>query len=102
MKPITSVNLDDEFPAKFVAGIVAHINDDHRAEMLAIAHALAGQTWATEATLQHANKRGLDLVLKAGERVELVRVAFDAPLKKTTDFRSATVKLVERAQAKLK
>jgi hypothetical protein len=89
----------DEFPAKFVAGIVAHINEDHAGEMLAIAHGIAGRTWASEASLQHADKRGLDLVLKADGRMEIVRVPFDAPLNTTTDFRPAVIALIARAQA---
>lgn len=92
-------DMHDEFPAKFVAGIVAHINEDHADEMLAIAHGIAGCTWASEASLQHADKRGLDLALKADGRLEIVRVPFEAPLTKTTDFRPAMIALIARASA---
>jgi heme iron utilization protein len=97
-----TTNTSDELPAKFLAGVVAHVNEDHRDEMLAIAHALAGQTWAVDATLHHADKLGLDLLLKAGERTEQIRVLFDAPLKKSAEFRDATIVLIERAQAQTK
>ncbi len=92
---------DAEFPAKFVAGVVAHINQDHAAEMLAVAHGIAGQAWATEATLQHADKNGLDLALRVGERVEIVRVPFAAPLVKTTQFRVAVIVLIQQAHKRL-
>jgi putative heme iron utilization protein len=88
----------NDLPANFLAGVISHINEDHRAEMLAIAHVLAGQAWATDAALQHADKLGLDLLLTAGERTEQTRVLFDAPCKKSSDFRNATIKLIERAQ----
>jgi putative heme iron utilization protein len=87
----------DALPVQFVAGVVAHVNDDHAADMLLIAHNIAGQTWATQALLQHTDKRGLDLLVRDGDREARVRVPFDAPVEKTSDYRDAVMTLVARA-----
>lgn len=94
---MSNLENDAALPAKFVAGIAAHINEDHRNEMLLLAHRLAGQTWATDAALQNADKNGVELKVMAGERVALVRVAFEQPIDKTTDFRPAMQALLMRA-----
>lgn len=95
---MSELDTNDELPAKFVAGIVAHINEDHAGEMLAIAHGIAGRAWATTAMLQHADKRGLDLVLKADGRMEIVRVPFNAPIEKTTEFRPTIIAMIAQAR----
>lgn len=95
---MSNLENDTALPAKFVAGIAAHINEDHRDEMLLLAHRLAGQAWATDATLQNADKSGVELKVMAGERVALVRVAFEQPIDKTTDFRPAMQALLMRAR----
>ena len=89
------------FPDKFAAGIVAHINEDHRREMLELAHGLAGATWAAEAELAGIDKGGLNLLLRNGGREEPLRVAFAAPSDKTTDFRPAVAGLIQRARQHL-
>lgn len=91
----------DTFPEKFVAGIVAHINEDHRREMLDLARGLAGQTWALDAELLHADPLGIDLLLRAGDRAERLRVPFDAPLERPNQFRPTLIELIGRARAKL-
>ncbi|GAB4108663.1 MAG: hypothetical protein OHK0022_60440 [Roseiflexaceae bacterium] len=93
--------MSQEFPAKFVAGIVAHINDDHRREMLDLAHGLAGQGWASDATLLHADRLGLDLLLHAEGREERLRVAFDTPLEQPNQFRPTLIALIQRARQAL-
>jgi putative heme iron utilization protein len=89
------------FPEKFVAGVVAHINADHRREMLDLAHGLAGQNWASEASLLHADKHGLDLLLRAADREERLRVTFDEPLEQPKQFRPALIALIQRARQAL-
>ncbi|MCG8347137.1 MAG: class I SAM-dependent methyltransferase [Chloroflexales bacterium] len=89
------------FPEKFVAGVVAHINEDHRREMLDLAHGLAGQNWASEASLLHADKHGLDLLLHAADREERLRVTFDEPLERPNQFRPALIALIQRARQAL-
>lgn len=93
--------MSHEFPDKFVVGIVAHINDDHRREMLELAHGLAGQSWASDATLLHADKRGIDLLLHGADRAERVRVPFDAPLEQPNQFRPTLIALIQRARQAL-
>jgi putative heme iron utilization protein len=88
-------------PEKFVAGVVAHINEDHQAEMLDLARGLAGEAWAHDAQLLHADPHGLDLLLRADERSEQLRIAFDAPLERPNQFRPALIALIARARASL-
>lgn len=86
--------MSDALPEKFVAGVVEHVNQDHRAEMLELAHGLAGQRWAEDATLLHADKRGFELLLCAGGREEQVRIDFDTPLELPNQFRPALIALI--------
>jgi putative heme iron utilization protein len=95
------MSTNPEFPANFVAGIVAHINQDHRDEMLTLAHGLAGQDWARETQLLHVDKHGLDLALSAEGRTETLRLSFEPPLEKTTQFRPTIIALIGRAQQQL-
>lgn len=90
--------MTDTFPETFVAGVVAHINEDHRDEMLALAHGLAGQHWAEQAVLLHADPRGIDLLLRAAGREERLRVAFEVPLERPNEFRPALIALIGRAR----
>lgn len=89
------------FSEPFVAGVVAHINTEHRAEMLDLARGLAGCMWAEEATLLHADPHGIDLLLGGAGREERLRLAFDLPLEKPNQFRPALIGLISRARANL-
>lgn len=91
----------DEFPEKFVAGIIGHINEDHRRELLDIAHGIAQVGWADDASLQHFDKEGLDIALTGDNRRQIVRVRFDTPLSKTTQFRPAMIALIGQARQAL-
>lgn len=93
--------MSETFPQKFVAGVVAHINEDHGDEMLALARGLAGQHWAEQAELLHADPRGIDLLLRGAGREERLRVAFDAPLERPNEFRPALIALIGRARRQL-
>lgn len=89
------------FPAKFVTGVVNHINEDHRREMLDLAHGLAGQHWAGDAELLHADPGGIDLLLRTAGREEQLRVVFDPPLERPDQFRPTLIALIARARANL-
>jgi putative heme iron utilization protein len=91
----------DTFPEKFVAGVVAHINEDHGDEMLDLARGLAGQRWAERAELLHADPRGIDLLLRGAGREERLRVAFETPLERPNEFRPALIMLIGRARQQL-
>lgn len=91
----------DQFPEKFVTGIVSHINEDHRGEMLDLAHGLAGQYWASDAELLHADPRGLDLLLRTAGREERLRLPFDAQLEQPNQFRPTLIALIARARQAL-
>lgn len=91
----------ETFPEKFVSGVVAHINADHRTEMRDLAHGLAGQTWAEDVELLHADPRGIDLLLRTEHREERLRIAFDTPLERPNQFRPALITLIGRARTNL-
>jgi len=91
----------ETFPEKFVAGVVAHINADHRTEMRDLAQGLAGQTWTEDVEVLHADPCGIDLLLRAEGREERLRIAFDTPLERPNQFRPALIALIGRARALL-
>lgn len=88
-------------PEKFLAGVLGHINSDHRRELLQLAHGLAGATWADEAEATHADTHGLDLLLHAADREETLRIPFDAPIEKPNQFRPMLIGMIGRARANL-
>jgi len=93
--------MPDTFPEKFVAGVVNHINEDHRAEMLDLARGLAGCAWAEEAEILHADPHGIDLLLRGAGREERMRVPFDPPIERPNQFRPALISLITQARASL-
>jgi putative heme iron utilization protein len=93
--------MPDAFPKKFITGMVKHINEDHRAEMLQLAHGLAGATWADEAEATHADTHGLDLLLHAADREEPLRIPFDPPLEQPNQFRPMLIGMIGQARANL-
>lgn len=93
--------MTDTFPEKFVTGVINHINDDHRAEMLDLARGLAGCNWAEEAEILHADPRGINLLLRTAGHEERLRVPFDPPLAQPNQFRPALITLIGQARARL-
>lgn len=94
-------NHQSTFSEPFVAGVVAQINADHRAEMLDLARSLAGRDWAEEATLLHADPHGIDLLLHGAGREERLRIVFDPPLEQPNQFRPALIALIAQARTAL-
>lgn len=90
-----------KFPEKFVNGIVTHINEDHRAEMLLVAHGLMDQTWATGAMILDLDKTGFRLQLENSSKQEVVTYTFETQLEKTTDWRPTLISLVGQARENL-
>jgi putative heme iron utilization protein len=88
-------------PEKFVAGIVSHINEDHRGEMLDLAQGLGQQHWASEAELLHADRDGIDLLLRGEARAERLRLVFDTALERPNEFRPTLITLIKRARERL-
>lgn len=89
------------FSDKFIAGIVGHLNEDHRRELLDLAHGLAGQTWVTEAEAATLDTMGLGLLLRDGERSEQLRISFEPPLERPNQVRPTLISLIWRARAQL-
>ncbi|OAN48582.1 hypothetical protein A6A03_07345 [Chloroflexus islandicus] len=93
---------EHNLPATFVSGVIAHINHNHRQELLDLAHGLANQRWAEEADLLSVDRHGIALTLRAEGRVALVRFTFDRPIEKPNQFRPALIALIEQARINLK
>jgi caffeoyl-CoA O-methyltransferase len=89
------------FTETFVAGIVAHLNEEHRRELLDLAHGLAGQLWATEAEALTLAPTGLGLLLWNAERAEELPIPFEPPLERPNQVRPALIALIGRARAQL-
>jgi caffeoyl-CoA O-methyltransferase len=89
------------FTEKFVAGIVAHLNEEHRRELLALAHGLAGQIWATAAEALTLEPTGLGLLLRNAERAEELSIPFEPPLERPNQVRPALIALIGRARQEL-
>ncbi|GAB4113766.1 MAG: hypothetical protein Fur005_08660 [Roseiflexaceae bacterium] len=109
-------------PSMFVAGIVEHINSDHRAQMIDLAQGLAGQRWVEDASLIAADTEpptgiesmsavrvenasliaadteGVDLQVVGAKRSEQIRIVFDQPIVHPNEFRPAMIALIHRAQ----
>lgn len=85
--------------APSAAYAVAHLNDDHAAALLDMAHGLAGYPDATAATCTRADRLGLDLTLTTPRGTAYTRVGFAQPCTTPDGLRAATVELARRARA---
>ena len=85
--------------APIAAGAVAHLNEDHRDALLAIARELAGARGAVAALCTGIDRYGIDLsCTDAGGEPAAARVNFDVRLTAAGDVRPATVELAKRAR----
>jgi putative heme iron utilization protein len=81
---------------------VQHLNDDHAADLLAIARAIGGHRDATSARAKHIDRDGIDLVLVTPGGAATARVSFTEPVGDDPDgLRAACVDLTRRARAAL-
>jgi putative heme iron utilization protein len=80
------------------AGAIAHLNNDHRAALVAMAQTLGGYRDTIEATCTGADRYGLDLRLATPRGVAYTRVGYAAPIDSIDELRSATVELTQRAR----
>ncbi|GGG15673.1 pyridoxamine 5'-phosphate oxidase [Rhodococcoides trifolii] len=81
------------------AGAITHLNDDHSASLLAMAHHLGGFPDATGAECTGADRYGLDLRVTTGRGIAYTRVGYATPIASIDELRSATVELARRARA---
>ena len=87
--------------APAAAGILAHMNEDHRDALLAYAKALAGVPEATGATMTAVDRYGFEMTVDAPDGPRAARLAFPAPLSTTDEVRKAMVALVKDARGRL-
>ena len=80
---------------------INHLNEDHGNALLDMARAIGGCPEATAARCVDADRTGLDLVATTPAGRTEVRVAYDEPIEGPEGLRKATVKLAQRARAKL-
>ena len=82
-------------------GMVAHMNEDHRANLLDYAHALLEKPWASDAVLIGMDRYGMDLYLSNADQSEVARYSFDAPLETSAGVRPLLVSMAREARVKL-
>jgi len=91
----------DDPVSQGAARAIDHLNDDHADALLEMAQALGGRPEATAARCLDADRTGLDLVVQTADGEAEVRVDYDEPIEGPEGLRKATVKLAQKARAKL-
>lgn len=79
------------------AGILRHMNEDHAAALVLLAHA-AGETGAEAATMTAVDRLGFHLRLRSGERVHGARIAFPREVRDEGSVRTVLVEMVHAAR----
>jgi len=87
--------------ASSAAGVLAHMNADHRRALLLYAQAFTSASDATDATMTAIDRLGFDMTVNTPRGVGPARVVFEAALTSAEQARTALVKLVRAAEAKL-
>ena len=80
------------------AGIVAHMNDDHREANLLYVQKLAGLATATDASMVGVDRHGVTLQATTPEGPRMARVGFDEVLAGPDEARPAVIALLEKAR----
>jgi putative heme iron utilization protein len=78
-------------------GIIRHMNTDHAAALILIAHHFAGES-AGEAAMTSVDRLGFHLRLKSGERVYGRRVNFPRQVTSSEEARKVFVEMVRAAR----
>ena len=85
-----------------VAGICAHMNDDHGKACLDYARGLSGIAAAERAVMVSVDRYGFDLrVTEPGQPGQIIRIGFDDEALDADAVRVALVKLVRVARERL-
>ena len=77
--------------------IIQHMNEDHAAALLLLAHAYAGLE-ADQARMTGVDRLGFDLRLQTGERVHGTRIAFPEEVRTVEKSRTVLVEMTRRAR----
>lgn len=80
---------------------IAHLNEDHADALLDMARTVGGCPQASAARCVDADRTGLDLIATTPADETEVRVPYDEPIDGPEDLRKATVRLAQKARAKL-
>jgi putative heme iron utilization protein len=86
--------------ASGAAGIVEHMNDDHRDANLLYVQRLAGLPTATDASMVGLDRYGVTLRADTPEGPRMARVPFAAPIASVDDARPAVIALLENARSR--
>lgn len=84
--------------AEVSAYTIAHMNEDHRQNLLDYAQALAGLTWAEAAEMTAVDPHGFELLVRGGDRIETVRIPFGEAVTTPARLRPTLVKLAKQSR----
>lgn len=84
--------LADDAPA-----VVSHMNQDHRAALLALARASGAQD-AETAAMTSVDRLGFEVRLQAGQRQYGRRIAFPREVKNSADARAVLIEMIRKAR----
>ncbi|MEM7118824.1 MAG: DUF2218 domain-containing protein [Chloroflexota bacterium] len=84
-------------PQQIIDGALAHMNDDHRDNILNYAKVLAGCDWATAAEMTTLDANGFNMLVHGDGREETHRIDFDKPVTDGKELRGALVGLAMKA-----
>lgn len=87
--------------APFAAGVIAHMNGDHRDAMVLYCRAFSNAKDITAATMTGVDRYGFDMSAKTPEGPRPVRVAFPTPVRTPEDVRATMVAMVKDARSRL-
>jgi putative heme iron utilization protein len=73
--------------AEVAPGAIRHMNEDHAEALLGYARRLAGADWAQSAEMVWLDSLGFELLARAGNRLQPLRVDFPAPVETAAELR---------------
>lgn len=79
-------------------GVISHMNDDHRHNLVDMVRAFAQQSAASDAVMIGLDHLGFDVVAITDDQPHEVRIPFDEPLQHPREVRKAMVALAQRAK----
>jgi heme iron utilization protein len=86
--------------AAIARGVLDHMNDDHRAALLAYARTLLSITDASDCTMSAVDRYGFDMSVTTPTGKRAARLAFTQPVSTSDEVRNAMIGLVQAARAK--
>ncbi len=87
-----------ELTPQYFAGVLAHVNEDHSAELLAACQA-SGATWASNAELCRLDAAGLSVQLAHQSRSEELNFTFPKPATDALEIRQNFIAFMRQGEA---